>query len=120
MAQSQFQSIFLEVTEVPVKRDELRFMADGECGEVGIHPDFGRGAWQPGQAVPKRFDFHRFGKHADVGQLDEYCDQTHGIEIGETLRTVGCEQRRSGGEAEKALLGGPAEARGILAGGGVK
>ena len=95
-------------------------MANGEGGKVGIHPDLGRGGFQPGEAVPKGFQFQRLGQHLDVGQLGERGNQTHGIKVGETLRAVGFENGWRDGEAQKALLGGPAEAGGTLAGRGGK
>jgi hypothetical protein len=36
---SQCEAVFLEVSEIPVKRDEFRIVQDRECGEIGIHPD---------------------------------------------------------------------------------
>ena len=106
------QAILFEVQEVPVESDEIRLMANGEGGEVGVHPDFWGRSIQAGESVPEGFDVRWFGKHPDGGESGEGVNEPNGIEVGEAVRCVSLEQRRSGSEAEKALLGGAAEARG--------
>ena len=39
--ESQFEAGLFEVLEIVVEGDELRPVADGEGGEVGVHPDLG-------------------------------------------------------------------------------
>ena len=76
-------------------------MADGEGGEISVHPDLRRCGLQTGEAEPKGFHLRGLGQHPDVGKLGKRGDQTYRIEVGETFRTVGTEQHWSGGETEK-------------------
>lgn len=56
----------------------------------------------------------RFLKGVDGGQIGEGFDQFRRILVGESLRAVGMEDGRSRREAQKTLLGDPAEAGGIF------
>lgn len=67
-------------------------------------------AKQQSKLVPDDFQIRRLGKHPYHGQVDEGRVKIHRVTIGEAISPVGTQQRWSGGEAEKALLGCTAKA----------
>lgn len=102
--------------EIAVEGDELCLTEDREGGKVGVHPDLGGYGGEPGQKKPAGFETGRFLKSADDGQAGEGLDQFRRILVSESLGAVGMENGRGGRESKKTLLGGAAEAGGILGG----
>lgn len=64
-------------------------MADGEGGEVGVHPHFRRGGWEAGELMPEVPKLFRLGGDpGDIGKSDGFLKQLQRIAVGNHGRIV--------------------------------
>ena len=88
-------------------------MADGEGGEVGIHPDFGGGGGESGEGLPNFQKDFWFVEPEDLGKGEQVLARRPSCGVGDRRAFVSPLDEGCADEAQKGLLGRPAKSRGL-------